>query len=75
MNCNCEKETCPVCDLLHESINEILEAKYSQDVVEIVKEIIDRALILGERRAIIDDIHEKMAYLEDIGDGMDCDCE
>ncbi len=74
-----EECKCPVCELIDETVDSIVEAKHVSDLFAIVEETVQRAMMLGERDAIIDDINEKIAYVQAIDESLECgktcDCE
>ncbi len=74
-----EEHQCPVCSLVEETVNSIMDTENVHELIAVVEEAVERAMILGERNAIIDDINEKIEYAKflenELECGRNCDCE
>ncbi len=70
---NNHEEICPHCELTEAYTNALLEAEDEQEIRDIVSNLVDEAMILGVKDAVMTDIENKMQALKEIEQIMDCD--
>jgi hypothetical protein len=69
------EQPCPCCDLKLEFFQYILEAESKEELLEIVSDLVEEAMVLGKKEMVLTDLRIKSQILDQLEGFSDCDCE